>query len=72
MSRNQLRTLGLTDIDAIATRHRSLSGVRCRLCAGLHPDRTTTIDAIPVTAAHRTFLDLVGYEPAAGPSADVG
>lgn len=32
--------------------------MRCHGARGLHPDDITTVDAIPVTTVHRTFLDL--------------
>ena len=53
-----LRSAPSNPIDVIATRAHRLRGVRCHRVRGLHAADTTTIDAIPITTVHRTFLDL--------------
>jgi hypothetical protein len=52
-----LRSAPSNPIDVIATRRHQLRGVRCHGVRGLHADDTALVDAIPVTAVQRTFLD---------------
>jgi Transcriptional regulator, AbiEi antitoxin/Protein of unknown function (DUF559) len=53
-----LRSAPSNPIDVIATRRHQLRGVRCHSVRGLDADDITTIDTIPATTVHRTFLDL--------------